>query len=132
MRKLLFILSFVSMVCLYFSMQENEGNVVHSTLEIAPLPENRMLVKQWQCEHTYNSDLRSTRVLQEVEDPHPIVLLFQRGSHMRARADFLTMCCVTYDTSGAARLIARMHKKDFVAGLHVVDYYVYRLHRLII
>ena len=42
------------------------------------------------------------------------------------------MCCVTYGISGVAGLAARVHGKGFVAGLHAVDYYVYRLHRLII
>lgn len=58
--------------------------------------------------------------------------MFRHGAHRRLRATVLSMCCVTYGISGVAGLAARVHGKGFVAGLHAVDYYVYRLHRLII
>ena len=91
-----------------------------------------LLADQWQCEYVYNSNLSLTGVLQECEEARTSVSMFQRGAQGRSRAAFLSMCCVTYGISGVAGLVARVHRKGFAAGLHAVDHYVYRLHRLII
>ena len=93
--------------------------------------EENLLARQWQCEYIY-SDLSFTSVLPEAKKTRTSVSMFQRGAQGRSRAAFLSMCCVTYGISGVAGLAARVHGKGFVAGLHAVDYYVYRLHRLII
>lgn len=90
-----------------------------------------LLADQWLCERIYNSDLSQTRVLQTAE-ARLAVSMFQRGGQVRLRAAFLSMCCVTYGISGVAGLVARVHRKGFAAGFHAVDYYVYRLRRLII
>ena len=90
-----------------------------------------LLADQWQCEYVY-SDLSFTSVLPEAKKTRSTVSMFRHGAHRRLRATVLSMCCVTYGISGVAGLAARVHGKGFVAGLHAVDYYVYRLHRLII
>ena len=90
-----------------------------------------LLADQRLCERIYNSDLSQTRVLQ-TEEARLAVSMFHRGGQGRLRAAFLSMCCVTYGISGVAGLVARVLCKGFAAGLLAVDYYVYRLRRLII
>lgn len=94
--------------------------------------EGNLLASQWQCEYVYNSDLSLNGVLQECEKARTSVSMFRHGAQGRSRAAILSMCCVTYGISGVAGFAARVHRKGFATGLHAVDYYVYRLRRLII
>ncbi|WP_443639545.1 hypothetical protein [Alistipes shahii] len=133
MRKLIFILLTVCMFCLLCKKSENMPGDSRNFMNEIVLNrgEGNLLADQWLCERIYNSDLSQTRVLQTAE-ARLAVSMFQRGGQVRLRAAFLSMCCVTYGISGVAGLVARVHRKGFAAGLHAVDYYVYRLRRLII
>ena len=134
MRKSVFILLTVFMACLLCKESGNRPDAPWKFTNETFLTRGggNLLADQWQCEYVYNSDLSLTGVLQECEKARTSVSMFQRGAQGRSRAAFLSMCCVTYGISGVAGLVARVHRKGFAAGLHAVDHYVYRLHRLII
>ena len=133
MRKSVFILLTVFMACLLCKESENMPGTSRKFMDETFLNrgEENLLARQWQCEYIY-SDLSFTSVLPEAKKTRSTVSMFRHGAHGRLRATVLSMCCVTYGISGVAGLAARVHGKGFVAGLHAVDYYVYRLHRLII
>ena len=133
MRKSVFILLTVFMACLLCKESENMPGTSRKFMDETFLNrgEENLLARQWQCEYIY-SDLSFTSVLPEAKKTRSTVSMFRHGAHGRLRATVLSMCCVTYGISGVAGLTARVHGKGFVAGLHAVDYYVYRLHRLII
>lgn len=85
---------------------------------------------QWQCERICNSDLNQPRVLREAE-ASPAAPMFQRGSlHTAARAAL--RCVALCGGTGVAKLISTYQSNDLSVGPHAVDYYVYRLRRLII
>lgn len=134
MRKSVFILLTVFTACLLCKESENMPGSSRKFMDETFLNRGggNLLADQWQCEYIYNSDLSLTGVLQGCEEARTSVSMFRHGAQGRSRAAFLSMCCVTYGISGVAGLVARVHGKGFVAGLHAVDYYVYRLHRLII
>ena len=133
MRKSVFILLTVFTACLLCKESENMPGTSRKFMDETFLnrEEENLLARQWQCEYIY-SDLSFTSVLPEAKKTRSTVSMFRHGAHRRLRATVLSMCCVSYGISGVAGLAARVHGKGFVAGLHAVDYYVYRLHRLII
>ena len=129
MRKSVFILLTVFTACLLCKESENMPGTSRKFMDETFLNrgEENLLARQWQCEYIY-SDLSFTSVLPEAKKTRSTVSMFRHGAHGRLRATVLSMCCVTYGISGVAGLAARVHGKGFVAGLHAVDYYVYRLH----
>ena len=130
MRKSVFILLTVFTACLLCKESENMPGTSRKFMDETFLNRGEENLLARQCEYIY-SDLSFTSVLPEAKKTRSTVSMF-RHAHRRLRATVLSMCCVTYGISGVAGLAARVHGKGFVAGLHAVDYYVYRLHRLII
>ena len=106
MRKLLFIvLAFTA--CLLFP-EGGDGACIRQQAPSAAFSAGDMHTDEWQCERTYNSDLN--------HQPRAVV----RGA--------ASWGCGT----GVAKLTAAFRTSDLSAGPHAVDYYVYRLRRLII
>ena len=111
MRKLLFIvLAFTA--CLLFP-EGGDGACIRQQAPSAAFSAGDMHTDEWQCERTYNSDLNhQPRVLREAESC-PAQPSWGCGT-------------------GVAKLTAAFRTSDLSAGPHAVDYYVYRLRRLII
>ena len=128
MRKLFFILLALA-GCLLFS--ESRGDVCAvGAARTAVLSVGNAPADQWQCERICNSDLNQPRVLREAE-VSPAAPMFQRGSlHTAARAAL--RCVALCGGTGVAKLISTYQSNDLSVGPHAVDYYVYRLRRLII
>lgn len=128
MRKLFFILLALA-GCLLFS--ESRGDVCAVGIaRTAVLSVGNAPADQWQCERICNSDLNQPRVLREAE-ASPAAPMFQRGSlHTAARAAL--RCVALCGGTGVAKLISTYQSNDLSVGPHAVDYYVYRLRRLII
>ena len=128
MRKLFFILLALA-GCLLFS--ESRGDVCAvGAARTAVLSVGNAPADQWQCERICNSDLNQPRVLREAE-ASPVAPMFQRGSlHTAARAAL--RCVALCGGTGVAKLISTYQSNDLSVGPHAVDYYVYRLRRLII
>ena len=128
MRKLFFILLALA-GCLLFS--ESRGDVCAvGAARTAVLSVGNAPADQWQCERICNSDLNQLRVLREAE-ASPAAPMFQRGSlHTAARAAL--RCVALCGGTGVAKLISTYQSNDLSVGPHAVDYYVYRLRRLII
>ena len=128
MRKSVFILLTVFTACLLCKESENMPGTSRKFMDETFLNrgEENLLARQWQCEYIY-SDLSFTSVLPEAKKTRSPVSMFRHGAHRRLRATVLS-----YGIAGVAGLAASVHGKGFEAGLHAVDYYVYRLHRLII
>ena len=128
MRKLFFILLALA-GCLLFS--ESRGDVCAAgAARTAVLSVGNAPADQWQCERICNSDLNQPRVLREAE-ASPAAPMFQRGSlHTAARAAL--RCVALCGGTGVAKLISTYQSNDLSVGPHAVDYYVYRLRRLII
>ena len=128
MRKLFFILLALA-GCLLFSESRGDACAVQ-TARTAVLSVGNAPADQWQCERICNSDLNQPRVFREAETS-PAAPMFQRGSlHTAARAAL--RCVVLCGGTGVAKLISTYQSNDLSVGLHAVDYYVYRLRRLII
>lgn len=129
MRKLLFILLALA-GCLLFS--EGSGDVhAREAVHSAVFSSSDMHVDQWQCERVYNSDLNQPRVSGEAE-ASPSGPTFQRtGPGWAAR---LALHCVAscHCGTGVVKLTSAFRSLYLSPGLHAVDYYVYRLRRLII
>ena len=128
MRKLFFILLALA-GCLLFS--ESRGDVCAvGAARTAVLSVGNAPADQWQCERICNSDPNQPRVLREAE-ASPAAPMFQRGSlHTAARAAL--RCVALCGGTGVAKLISTYQSNDLSVGPHAVDYYVYRLRRLII
>ena len=128
MRKLFFILLALA-GCLLFS--ESRGDVCAvGAARTAVLSVGNAPADQWQCERICNSDLNHPRVLR-VAEASPAAPMFQRGSlHTAARAAL--RCVALCGGTGVAKLISTYQSNDLSVGPHAVDYYVYRLRRLII
>lgn len=128
MRKLFFILLALA-GCLLFS--ESRGDVCAvGAARTAVFSVGNAPADQWQCERICNSDLNQPRVLREAE-ASPAAPMFQRGSlHTAARAAL--RCVALCGGTGVAKLISTYQSNDLSVGPHAVDYYVYRLRRLII
>ena len=128
MRKLFFILLALA-GCLLFS--ESRGDVCAvGAARTAVLSVGIAPADLWQCVRICNSDLNQPRVLGEAE-ASPAAPMFQRGSlHTAARAAL--RCVALCGGTGVAKLISTYQSNDLSVGPHAVDYYVYRLRRLII
>ena len=128
MRKLFFILLALA-GCLLFS--ESRGDVCAvGAARTAVLSVGNAPADQWQCERICNSDLNQPRVLRAAHAA-PAAPMFQRGSlHTAARAAL--RCVALCGGTGVAKLISTYQSNDLSVGPHAVDYYVYRLRRLII
>lgn len=84
---------------------------------------------QWRCEREYNADLNLPRVAGEVS-PAPVVPVSQRGgSGTGQNAD--RFAAGRFE-AGVVKVTSEFKSSDLSVGLHAVDYYVYRLRRLII
>ena len=128
MRKLLFILLALA-GCLLFS-EGREGLRTVRTAPVAELSVCNVSAAQWQCERICNSDLNQPRVFRETE-ASPAAPMFLRGSlHTAVRAAL--RCVASCGGTGVAKLISTYRSNDLSVGQHAVDYYVYRLRRLII
>ena len=79
----------------------------------------------WLCEREYNADLNLPRVLGEVS-PAPAAPVFQRGGHAESGP------AADRHARGSTKVTSEFKSSDLSVGLHAVDYYVYRLCRLII
>ena len=128
MRKLAVILLGL-MACLL--LETGSGGMGAASAEHASvtLSVDRASGDQWLCEREYNADLNLPRVLGEVS-PAPAVPVFQRGrADAGQTADrYAADRCDT----GIAKVTSEFKSSDLSAGPHAVDYYVYRLRRLII
>lgn len=94
--------------------------------------EENLLARQWQCEYIY-SDLSFTSVLPEAKKTRSTVSMFRHGAHGRWRAIRFYQCVASHTGFRASQDSQQGYtEKVSWAGLHAVDYYVYRLHRLII
>lgn len=128
MRKLLFILAAFT-ACLLFA--ERDGAVrVRQAAPTAAFSAGEMHADQWRCERSYNSDLNQPRVLR-VAEAEQSVPSFRHSGPDRAERPVLR-CAASCGGTGVAKLTAEFQSSDLSAGLHAVDYYVYRLRRLII
>lgn len=88
---------------------------------------------EWQCERTYNSDLNhQPRVLREAESC-PAQPSFRYGDRQVPAERAVVRGAASWGCgTGVAKLTAAFRTSDLSAGPHAVDYYVYRLRRLII
>ena len=92
--------------------------------------EENLLARQWQCEYIY-SDLSFTSVLPEAKRharPYPCSGTEPMGACVHG---FINVLRHIRDF-GRRRTRSKGTRKRFRGRLHAVDYYVYRLHRLII
>lgn len=131
MRKLLFIvLAFTA--CLLFP--EGGARCVHPAAgALCGLLGGDMHTDEWQCERTYNSDLNhQPRVLREAESC-PAQPSFRYGDRQVPAERAVVRGAASWGCgTGVAKLTAAFRTSDLSAGPHAVDYYVYRLRRLII
>ena len=123
MRKIAIILS--GLLCCLFYETGGRG-IPASVAEHAAvtISVDRASHDQWRCEREYNADLNLPRVAGEVS-PAPVVPVSQRGgSETGQNADRFA--------AGVVKVTSEFKSSDLSVGLHAVDYYVYRLRRLII
>lgn len=128
MRKLLIIL-LVLAGSLLFSEGRSTAHAAQ-TVRTAVLSVGNAPADQWQCERICNSDLNQPRVLREAE-ASPAAPMFQRGG-LQGAARAALRCVASCGGTGVAKLISTYKSNDLSVGPHAVDYYVYRLRRLII
>ena len=122
MRKIAIILS--GLLCCLFYETGGRG-IPASVAEHAAvtISVDRASHDQWRCEREYNADLNLPRVAGEVS-PAPVVPVSQRGGSDRFAANRFE--------AGVVKVTSEFKSSDLSVGLHAVDYYVYRLRRLII
>ena len=77
-----------------------------------------------------NADLNLPRVLGEVS-PAPAAPVFQRGGHAES-GPAADRYAADRHARGSTKVTSEFKSSDLSVGLHAVDYYVYRLCRLII
>ena len=131
MRKLLFIvLAFTA--CLLFP-EGGDGACIRQQAPSAAFSAGDMHADEWQCERTYNSDLNhQPRVLREAESC-PVQPSFRYGDRQVPAERAVVRGAASWGCGkGVAKLTAAFQTFDLSAGPHAVDYYVYRLRRLII
>ena len=128
MRKLLIIL-LAWAGSLLFSEGRSTAHAAQ-TVRTAVLSVGNAPADQWQCERICNSDLNQPRVLREAE-ASPAAPMFQRGG-LQGAARAALRCVASCGGTGVAKLISTYKSNDLSVGPHAVDYYVYRLRRLII
>lgn len=132
MRKLLFIvLAFTA--CLLFPEGGGDGACIRQQAPSAAFSAGDMHADEWQCERTYNSDLNhQPRVLREAESC-PAQPSFRYGDRQVPAERVVVRGAASWGCgTGVAKLTAAFRTSDLSAGPHAVDYYVYRLRRLII
>ena len=127
MRKIAIILS--GLLCCLFYETGSRG-IPASVAEHAAvtISVDRASHDQWRCEREYNADLNLPRVAGEVS-PAPVVPVSQRGgSGTGQNADRFA---ANRFEAGVVKVTSEFKSSDLSVGLHAVDYYVYRLRRLI-
>lgn len=129
MRKLLFIILTLA-GCLLFTEHNGSVGVSHS-VNAAVFSVGGAQNEQWQCERTHNSDLNQPRLLREAESC-PAAPSFRYGAQNFSERT-LARCVASFGCgTGVAKLTSTFCSCDLSVGVHAVDYYVYRLRRLII
>lgn len=131
MRKLLFIvLAFTA--CLLFP-EGGDGACIRQPGALCSLLGGEMHADEVACERTYNSDLNhQPRVLREAESC-PAQPSFRYGDRQVPAERAVVRGAASWGCgTGVAKLTAAFRTSDLSAGPHAVDYYVYRLRRLII
>lgn len=128
MRKLAIIL--LGLVgCLLFGTDGGDVRVSVVPHAAVTLSVDRASDDVWRCEREYNADLNLPRVLREVS-PAPAMPVFQRGgADAEPCADRFA---ADRHAAGIVKATSEFNSSDLSVGLHAVDYYVYRLRRLII
>ena len=130
MRKLLFIVLALA-ACLAFPAGRGGVDAVRQACP-AVFSAGDTRADEWQCERTYNSDLNhQPRVLREAE-ACPEVPVFRHGGQPSASRAVVRASASCGCGTGVARLTSTFQSSDLSAGPRAVDYYVYRLRRLII
>ncbi|WP_290540748.1 hypothetical protein [Alistipes sp.] len=130
MRKLLFIVLAFAAVLLF----SESGNGVCTRWQA---PAAAFLAgdnaDEWQCERTHNSDLNhQPRVFREANSC-PAQPSFRYGDRqIPAERAVVRGAALRGCGTGVSKLTATFQTSDLSAGPHAVDYYVYRLRRLII
>lgn len=127
MRRLFFILVALA-ACLLFS-EQGGGVRAGERVRSAAFSAGDVRFDQWQCERDCNSDLNQLRVLRAAETC-PLVPSFRNAGQGWAARGVLRSAAV--HGTGTAKLTPAFQSVDLSAGMHPVDYYVYRLRRLII
>lgn len=115
--------------CLFYETGGGRAFTVDPVHAAVTISVDRASDDVWRCEREYNANLNLPRVLGEVS-PAPVVPVSQRGSTDTGKnAD--RFAANRYD-AGIAKVTSEFKSSDLSVGLHAVDYYVYRLRRLII
>lgn len=84
----------------------------------------------WLCQREYNADLNLPRVPGEVA-PAPVAPVFHRGGQAESHPAADRYAAGRHVT-GSMKATSEFKSYDLSVGQHAVDYYVYRLRRLII
>lgn len=115
--------------CLFYEMGGGRAFTAAPVHAAVTISVDRASDDVWRCEREYNANLNLPRVPGEVS-PAPAMPVFQRGSTDAGRnAD--RFAADRFD-AGIAKVTSKFRSSDLSVGLHAVDYYVYRLRRLII
>lgn len=136
MRKLLFIVLALA-GCLLFAEQSGGVTVAqpHEAAQrtaTAVLSAGGSTPDVWQCERVCNSDLNQPQTLRAVESC-PAAQLIQRGGNPARVLRGVVRCAASCGCgTGVAKLIFTFRSANLCVGTHAVDYYVYRLRRLLI
>lgn len=129
MHKLLFIALAVAASLLF-----PEGREEASTVSVVAVPveltAGSVSGDQWYCERIYNSDLGQSGLLRKAE-ARPALQLFKRAGFTPMRT-LLRQADSHGCGTGIANLLSTYHTNNLSVGTCAVDYYVYRLRRLII
>lgn len=129
MHKLLFIaLAFAA--CLLLPDGREEASVVDAVSVSVEFTAGNADSGQWHCERIYNSDLGQFGLLRKAES-RPVVQLLKRVGFAATRTLFRQADSCNCGT-GIANLSSAYHTNNLSVGAYAVDYYVYRLCRLII
>lgn len=129
MRKLLFIVLALA-GCLLFTEQGRAVPVMRHAAT-AVLSAGGTQTDVWQCERAYNSDLNQPQALRAAETC-PAVRLSQRGGPVPAQRAVVRCVASCGCGTGVVKLISVLLSSNLSVGTHAVDYYVYRLRRLLI
>lgn len=127
MRKVILIL--LALGCSLLSAAEcNTVRVSCAALPVSVLTVAQADINQWQCEREYNSDLGLLRVNYSAPAAVQVPVPF--------RADHSVTGRVMLPCGGHGKYLLKRTSEfesfDLFAGPHAVDFYVYRLRRLLI
>ncbi|HIW65308.1 MAG TPA: hypothetical protein H9879_03625 [Candidatus Alistipes intestinipullorum] len=131
MRNLLYVLLLFA-ASLAFSWAERPSDapaVRHAPQTLLSASDAR--ADQWQCERTSNSDLLRPQFVRPAESC-PMQLLPRSSASVPALRALPRPVVSAGCVPGVARLIATFPFPDLFVGVRAVDFYVYRLRRLII